>query len=463
MKLVLSLIAATLLAACASKSPTKPNVIVIITDDAGYIDFGFSGDGGVPTPSIDRIADEGVRFTDGYVTASVCSPSRAGLLTGRYQQRFGHEFNMNGQHERDGLGTPGSEQTIAELLKDQGYTPAAFGKWHVGAAVGLQPLDQGFDEFHGLFQGSRSYFPIDETGRQRLRDGREAIPEPDDLYVTDWIGDQAVEYVRRHAASGNTSPFMMYVAHTAPHTPMHALDDDLAWAEEKYGAQTPKRRKTYAAMTRALDRSIGELLATLEEVGSADDTMIFFVNDNGGATNNGSDNGPYRGMKGSKWEGGIRVPFALRWPAQIEAGSVYTQPISTLDITATAGAAAGATDDTLDGVDLVPFVKGDASGAPHDALFWRRGVAAAVREGDWKLIRVVDNPTLLFNLADDPSETTDLADRYPDKVEHLLALLSEWETGLAEPGWGEGTRWERNQLRKHRMDVRTREQEREYP
>ncbi len=451
-----------LLGGCAG--PERPNVLVIITDDAGYTDIGFAAQGDVPTPAIDRIADEGVRFTDGYVTASVCSPSRAGLLTGRYQQRFGHEFNMGGDQEAAGLGTPASERTIAEWLRDAGYRTAAFGKWHIGSVEGLQPLDQGFDEFHGLLAGSRSYFAMgDEDSILRLVDGRSRIDEPADLYVTDWIGDRAGDFIRRASAEG--APFMAYVAYTAPHTPMDALADDLAWARAHYPEGTSERRLTFAAMTRSLDRSVGEILAALEETGEADNTLVFFINDNGGATNNGSDNGPYRGMKGSKWEGGIRVPFAMRWPARVEGGQSFGEPVSALDILATSVAAANAPGDrgSLDGVDLVPFVTGRAEGAPHEVLFWRRGVAAAVRAGDWKLIRSEGNPTLLFDLAEDPGERTNLADRRPDKLAELSAHLEAWEAELATPGWSEGERWERNQIQKHRMEVDTRAQERRYP
>ena len=458
--------AAVGLVGCAAK-PTGPNVVVIVTDDARYDDLGFSGSGVVPTPAIDRIADEGVAFSAGYVTASVCSPSRAGLLTGRYQQRFGHEFNLNGQHEQQGLGMPADEVTIAEHLQEAGYATAAFGKWHVGAAEGLQPVDQGFDEFHGLLQGSRSFYKL-EPGVTRgvLRDGRDPIVEPDDLYLTDWIGDRANDFIRAQTGEGDGTPFFMYVSYTAPHTPMHATEDDLAWARERLPADTSERRLTYAAMTRSLDRSVGEVLNTLESVGVADDTIVFFVNDNGGATNNGSDNGRYRGMKGSKWEGGIRVPFAMRWPAGVRAGTVYGAPVSTLDITATALAAAGIEapeSAPLDGVDLVPHARGEADGTPHEALYWRRGVAAAMLKDGWKLLRVRDNPTLLFNLRNDPSEQDNLAELHPDRVEAMLAALAAWEAGLAEPGWSEGEKWERNQLRKHRMEVRTRAQERRYP
>jgi len=461
-----AVLVSVLVSGCSAPA-SRPNVVIIVSDDAGYVDLGFSGEGVVPTPSIDRIAQEGVRFTDGYVTASVCSPSRAGLLTGRYQQRFGHEFNLNGRHERDGLGMPGEETTFAEMLRDEGYATAAFGKWHVGAAEGLQPVDQGFDEFHGLWEGSRSFFKL-EPGVERgiLRDGREPIEEPDDLYVTDWIGSASSAFVRRHVEGDSGAPFALYVSHTAPHTPMDATEADLAWASARMPEGVSRRRLVNGAMTHALDRAVGSLLDTLDEEGVAENTLVVFINDNGGATNNGSDNGSLRGMKGSKWEGGLRVPYAMRWPAAFDGGRVFGSPVSSLDIAATAAAAAGVSAEEmsgLDGVDLAPFVRGESEGVPHGALFWRRGVAAAVRMGDWKLIRSEGNPTLLFDLAEDPGERSDLAAEHPGVVASMLDALASWESGLAEPGWSEGAKWERNQRLKHRIDVRTRADERKYP
>lgn len=467
-----------------AQEPARPNIVIIISDDAGYTDFGFTnhteGINAVPTaptPNIDRIATEGVRFDRGYVTASVCSPSRAGLLTGRYQQRFGHECNLGGDNPQDPPGTPAKETMIPEMLKPIGYQTAAFGKWHLGRAPGMRPTDQGFDHFEGLVGGSRSYFPVDSKGKpQGLVDGTEWIDEPADLYITDWIGHKAAHYIDERAHE-DSPPFFAYIAFTAPHTPMDALPEDLEAARRTLPEGTPELRITYTAMTIALDRAVGGILDAIDR--APRETLVFFINDNGGATNNGSNNGPYRGMKGSKWEGGIRVPFALRWPGTIEPGRVYAHAVSSLDIAATiagtiptaahdtgAHSPAGASPDPdrpLDGVDLRPFLTGEAGGPPHRALFWRRDVAAAVQMGDWKLIRSEGNPSLLFDLAADPGECHDLSSVYPERAGSLLDALTQWESEMIAPRWLEGERWQRNQIRKHRMDTIGREAERRFP
>jgi len=217
-------------------------------------------------------------------------------------------------------------------------------------------------------------------------------------------------------------------------------------------------------MTRSLDRSIGEVLAALDDAGESGNTLVFFLNDNGGATNNGSDNGPFRGMKGSKWEGGIRVPFAARFPGHYSPGTTLDEPVMAFDMYPTAVVAAGGIPgDLLDGVDLTPAITGDDASALERSLFWRRGIAAAVRTGDWKLIRSEGNPTLLFNLARDPSEQDNVATDHAQLLAQMLGALDRWERGLAEPGWVEAPRWSRNQIMKHRMEVDTREEEREFP
>ena len=244
---------------------------------------------------------------------------------------------------------------------------------------------------------------------------------------------------------------------------MEALSSDESAAAADFSEYAPQRRRTYAAMMRSLDRNVGRILDTLDRHDLSDNTIVFFINDNGGATNNGSDNGPLRVMKGSKWEGGIRVPFSVRWPAVIPAGGSFSHPVSALDIAATGASQAGVPTSDLDGVDLIPYLTGGRGGPPHEALFWRRGVAAAVRSGSWKLIRSSGNPTLLFDLSADRGEQHDLSSSHPEVVERLTAMLEAWEATLAEPGWTEGERWERNQRLKHRTEVRTREQERELP
>ena len=437
----------------------QPNIIILFADDAGYRDFGFTGSEEFKTPRIDQFAREGIIFTEGYVTASVCSPSRAGLLTGRYQQRFGHEANLRGID----AGLPLTEKTIANRLGKLGYVNCAIGKWHLGSQESMHPMARGFDEFHGFLLGSRTYFSIPnntEHPERALMHNREIIPESDNLYLTDWIAEEAVDFIK----AKKEDPFFLYVAFNAPHTPMHSTPEDL----QEFPEITNQKRKKLAGMTLALDRAVGQILDTISDEGLDENTLIFFLNDNGGATINASDNGPLRGMKGSKWEGGIRVPFAVSWKNRL-LPKRYDKPVSALDIAATALALAGAAEtdmQDLDGVNLMPYLlpKGAKENyAPHDFLCWRRHQAAAVREGDWKLIRVADNPHLLFNLKNDLGETTNLASHYPQKVNRLLNLLDSWESEMVDPLWVASGKWQENQIKKHGMDVIGRDAERRLP
>ena len=433
----------------------QPNVIILFADDAGYMDFGFTGSDEFSTPRIDQFASEGVICTQGYVTASVCSPSRAGMLTGRYQQRFGHEANLRGID----AGLPLTEQTIADRLGSLGYTTCAIGKWHLGSKEAMHPLQRGFDEFHGFLLGSRTYFSIPENKKEpqrALMHGREIIPEEDNLYLTDWMAEEAVDFIKGQ----DDSPFLLYVAFNAVHTPMDATPNDLL----KFPEIKNNKRKKLAAMTLALDRAVGNILDAVHDRGLDEETIIFFLNDNGGATINASNNGPLRGMKGSKWEGGIRVPFVVGWKNHLQPQR-YDEPVSALDIAATSiKSAGGSLDEYLDGVNLLPYFGGvQPKPRPHEYLCWRRHRAAAIRKGDWKLIRVRGNPTLLFNLKDDLGETVNLASHYPQTVSHMLALLESWEEEMVEPLWVASGKWQENQVKKHSMDVIGRDAERKLP
>lgn len=454
-----------LLCSCASMSARdgeapRPNIIWIIADDLGYADLGFTGCDDIPTPHLDSLAARGVICTDGHVSASVCAPSRAGLITGRYQQRFGFECNLGSN--KDGL-LP-SVSTAAQLIGDAGYQTTAVGKWHLGYSEELHPMELGFEHFTGLLGGSRSYFPKTEkapTKAQRIERDRVLVPEQDFEYLTDFFTDEACRLV---AGRDQARPLFMYLSYTAPHGPMHARED----LYEEFGGIEKERRRKYAAMVAALDEGVGRLLETLEAEGMREDTMIVFLSDNGGATNNGSDNGSWRGMKGSKWEGGQRVPFVIDWPGVFESGE-YSSAISSLDLLPTALMAAGAElPAELDGVDLRPYLSGSLKSAPHERLYWRRFVAGAVREGDWKLIRVREEDDslrapILVNLADDPGEELNRAVDEPLRTERMMADLEAWEAGLSEPRWQEGAVWQKNQRKKHEMDLLGREAERSFP
>jgi arylsulfatase A-like enzyme len=422
----------------AGAARTRPNILLIVGDDMGYADAGFQGCKDIPTPNLDTLAASGVRFTSGYVSGPYCSPTRAGLMTGRYQQRFGHEFNPSGSQ----AGLPLTETTVADRLKAAGYVTGLVGKWHLGGLPAMQPQQRGFGEFFGFLGGAHSYFA--SAGILR---GTEPVKELD--YTTDAFGREAEAFIERH----KTEPWFLYLAFNAVHTPMHATDDRLA----KFPGITDPRRRTYDAMMLALDDAVGRVRRKLAASGQEENTMVCFISDNGGPTMpgttiNGSRNTPLRGSKRTTLEGGIRVPFLVSWKGKLKPG-VFDQPAIQLDLTATALAAAGVEikpEWKLDGVNLLPFLTGEKIGAPHNALYWRLGQQMAIRMGDYKLVRYDQNadtrtgrnqpvtPARLYNLADDVGETKDLAAAQPDKVKELQSKWDVWSATLAKPLWGGG-------------------------
>lgn len=445
----------------------KPNVIVIISDDAGYVDFGCYGGKQIPTPNIDAIAKEGIRFTDAYVSASVCAPSRAGILTGRYQQRFGFEHNTSNilapGYKITDVGMDPSEQTIGNEMQANGYKTIAIGKWHQGDEAKHFPLKRGFDEFYGFTGGHRDFFAYKgkRTNDHALYDNNVIVPENEITYLTDMLTDKATSFIE----TNKNQPFFMYLSYNAVHTPMNAKKDLMA----RYANIADTSRRAYAAMMTSLDDGVGKVMATLKANKLDQNTLIIFMNDNGGATVNSSDNGPLRGMKGSKWEGGIRVAMMMKWPAHLAANKTDNRVVSALDILPTAIAAGNGKQKgtkKLDGVSLLPYLSAGNKNKPHDALYWRRGVAAAMRMGNWKLIRVKESPTvqhaLLFDLSKDLSETKDLSAKYPAKVKEMLSKLTQWEKGLDQPHWY-SSYGDRNQIIKHRMETIGRAMERMYP
>lgn len=461
-----ALVAVLLAAGCASNGgagasvPTRPNLVLILVDDAGWADFGFqtppgeagsfAGLEGSPTPALDALAAQGLRMTQGYVAASVCSPSRAALLTGRYPQRFGHEFNIPGKPQPgttwDETGLPTDERTLADALRACGYRTAAIGKWHLGETPRYRPQQRGFDEFFGFLGGSRSYFALPAEGTRRghvLREGDTPVEEVEGSYLTDVLVERSMQFVE----TSGERPFFLYLSLNAVHTPMHAPDEAL----EEAADVRPEGRAKLAAMTRAMDRAVGRLVECIDALGRGEDTLVVVLNDNGGATINHSSNEPLRGHKGSKFEGGLRVPFLARWTGVLEAGGTFDRPVSALDVFPTFLAAAGGELEgaELDGTDLLPHWTGGLSGDPHERLFWRRGVTASVREGDWKLIRVEGHAPLLFDLAADPEERVDRALEHPARVAALLAALDAWETGTREPRWRTAPVWSQRQIEWH--------------
>lgn len=441
----------------------KPNIIVILTDDAGYADFGCYGGKEIPTPNIDALIGSGVKFTNAYVSASVCAPSRAGLLTGRYQQRFGFENNQSGEptkgFTRADMGMDPKENTIGDEMRANGYRTLAIGKWHLGSEEKHFPLNRGFDEFYGFIGGHRSFFPYKKKPgkEEELHDNLKIIPEEQVTYLTDMWTDKAISFMNKKAEK----PFFIYLAYNAVHTPVDAKKE--LW--DKFSYIPDSGRRSYAALMSSLDDNVGKLVKSMKDNYLDENTVIVFLNDNGGATNNNSDNGPLRGMKGSKWEGGIRVAMALVWKNKLPVNTVYNNPVISLDVLPTALAVTGAKQlgkNKLDGVNLIPFVKEKTSAVPHQDLFWRRGAAAAIREGKWKLIRVKTDPILLFDLENDLSETKNLAEKNPAIVKRLMDKIANWEKGLSEPHWT-SSYGDENIIIKHRMSTVGRAMEKLYP
>jgi len=409
-----------------------PNVVLILVDDLGYGDTGVYGSKTIPTPHIDALAADGVRFTDAYVTAASCSPSRAGLISGRYQQRFGFEFNTSGAAitHRTSRGLDPAAVTLADVFRQAGYTTGVFGKWHLGTRDYLHPLHRGFDEFFGFLAGAHSFLPAksNEPIYSTVMRGSTPLIEP--AYLTDAFARETVNFIKAH----KEEPFFVYVPFNAVHTPLEATDKYL----KRFPNEANPRQQAYNAMTSALDDAVGEIVRALKDAGIDDNTLIIFLNDNGGPIyTKVQSNGPLRFGKLFLFEGGIRVPMIVRWPGVLRGGSVYRKPVSSLDVFPTACAAAGTdlpSDLGLDGVDLLPYLKGDNSDLPHDALFWSNGPNKAVRLGNWKMI-VAGDHKFLFNLKDDIGEAKNLAGQKPDVVRRLQKALKEWQSQMKPPAW----------------------------
>lgn len=457
LKTVCVVVMAMAVAGCAShnagpetRAAHRPNVVLIVADDMGYADAGFQGSTDIPTPHLDRIAREGVRLTDAYVTFPVCGPSRAGFITGRHQDRFGSSVNPTIDPTVPN-GVPASELMISEMLKEAGYRTMAVGKWHLGTYEGLRPLDRGFDEFFGFLSGGHDYF----ADRYTLQDLSEVRKRWDwyrtkllhnderieaEGYLTDLLSDAAVEFIaREHEAD----PYFVYLAYNAPHTPMQATDEYLA----RFNHIENKDRRTYAAMMAAMDDGIGRVLEAIDQRNDAANTLVVFFSDNGGARNNASRNTPLRGYKSDPFEGGVRVPYIMRWPVAIAPGTVYERPVSTMDVAGTVAAAIDrpTSGKPLDGVDLIPYLGSRRVDDPHDAIFWRwhRDGRFAVRAGDLKLIAYDDSsrPAMLFDLATDPSERRNLLsgedanDQTRADANRLRELANAWISELVPPAY----------------------------
>ena len=416
----------------SKKKAQPPNIIIIMADDLGYGDIGCYGSTKIKTPNIDALAEGGLLFTDYHSNGAVCSPTRAALLTGRYQQRCGVEEVVfaNGPARETGMSL--LEATFAEVLKKAGYATGIFGKWHLGYKVEFNPAKQGFDEFIGYVSGNVDYHShIDGAGIEDWWKNVKKVPE--EGYVTDLITGHGVDFIERH----KDGPFCLYLPHEAPHYPYQGRNDPPErLGGKKKGKKTPAGEisRAYKEMVEVMDEGIGRIVEAVRRHGLQDNTFIFFCSDNG-ATKRGL-NGPLAGYKGSLWEGGHRVPAVAYWPGRIKPETVTNQTVMGLDLFAAMVSLAGARMPkglALDGVDLVPLlVEGKA--LPERTLFWRYRKQKAVRKGPWKLL-VIEGSVKLFNLAEDIGEKNDLAGDKPRMVAELKAELAAWEKEVSLRGF----------------------------
>lgn len=422
---VLCAVAGALLCGDApAQTHARPNILVILADDLGYADVGCQGCKDVPTPHLDSLASNGVRCTAGYVTAPLCSPSRAGLLSGRSGTRFGFEFNVGGSDHggRNASGIPASEKIFPEYFKQAGYRTGIFGKWHVGFKPKLAPAARGFDEWECFFGACRSYFP--GGGDAVLHDGRKVRSYD---YTTYLFARDAVAFIEKN----RDRPWYVYLPFNAVHGPLQSPEE----LQKRFPALTGKRR-IFAGMLTAMDEGVGTVLAKLRELKIEENTLIFFASDNGGPTSdNTSRNDPLSGFKGQLLEGGIREPFCVQWKGRLPAGRIYDHPVSTLDLLPTALAAAGLEPDPkLEGVNLLPYLSGQKEGPPHALLGWRFGRQRAIRTGDWKLLDM-GKGWKLFNLARDIAEKNDLSAAEPAKRKELEESYARWNAANVPAKW----------------------------
>jgi len=461
------------------QNDSRPNIILILADDMGYNDIslhnGGAADGTLETPHIDSLAKNGVWFNKGYAANATCAPSRASIMTGRYATRFGFEFTpvpdlgqlvvrWLAEEDDDMLraridneiarnlpsfmdqGMPSDQITIAEMLKTQGYYTAHIGKWHLGHSSGMSPLDQGFDD--SLSLAGAYYLPEDHpdvvnakfetsidkmvwSGGQyaaRFNGGNYFTP---DKYVTDYYTDEAIKVIEKN----KNRPFFLYLSHWAIHNPLQAIRSDV----EQMSHMSGHNLKVYSGMIRALDRSVGEIIRTLKELNIYGRTLIFFTSDNGGANYIELEdiNKPFRGWKISFFEGGIRVPFILSWPDQIDPGLKFDKPVHHFDIFSTIASAANVQipmDRKIDGVDLMPYIKGEKIANPHQTLFWRSGNHQAVLHENWKyLISKKEGTKWLFDTDQDPLERNNLININLEKTSQIESLLAMFNSEQANP------------------------------
>ena len=431
-KLALFFVCILTLISCSSINDSKPNIIIILADDAGYSDFGFMGSDEIKTPNLDQLALDGVTFNNAYVSASVCSPSRAGLLTGMYQQRFGHECNLDSDVNNS---FDPNQITIAEALKTEGYTTGLIGKWHLGDKTQNHPLKNGFDYFWGFISGARNYFyNPDEVNRNSIRNVVENYSQTNfEGYLTDVLGEKAISFIDKSNQSNN--PFFLFLSFNAPHTPMQAKEEVL----EKF-KNNP--RQVYASMMWSMDEAIGHVIDALKENNQYDNTIIYFLSDNGAAMSNNASPFPYKGWKGNQFEGGIKTPMIMTWKNKIKSNTQFDGFTSALDIFKTSLEVSNVNDDLManaDGKNIMNYLNNNI--IQNENLFWRKDKMATVRSGNYKLIRLNDTSTVLYNIENNYFEDLDLKLKEPSVHDSLFKLLLDWEDRLIDPNWVENKDW----------------------
>lgn len=450
-KILVAAVAGGCAASCASASldapgapaTPPPDIIVIFVDDLGYADLSCQGSTEILTPNIDRIAANGIRFTDGYVTAPQCSPSRAGIMTGRYNQRFGYEANA-GPDNQEIFGLPPDQRTMGDVMRANGYQTAIVGEWDLGRRPDTSPLVRGFDYFYGFYGASRPFFPGSDNPNHILWDN-DQIAEVEtsgaDYYLTDLLTDKALDYME----TAGDDPYFMYLAYHAPHWPLQATPDRLA----RMAHIEERNRRAYAAIMLALDENVGRILDHLEETGKSDNTMVFFISDNGGPTGvvepdgslafgrTTSKNDPLRGVKGQLLEGGIRIPYLVQWPGTIPAGQTVQAPVISIDVLPTIAAAGGGMPQgwMTDGENILPMMTGNAPWDHDRHLYFRWMGQRAVRAGDWKYVKLTDQEPELYYLPDDIGEANNLVSTEPEKLAELEAAWFEWNALNHMPKW----------------------------
>lgn len=422
---LLAFLLAPLASSAAAATARPPNLVIFYADDLGWGETGAQGNPEIPTPNIDAIARNGIRFTSGYVAATYCSPSRAGLMTGRYPTRFGHEFNT----VANTVGLRADQTTMATRLKALGYATAAVGKWHLGNQPENRPTRRGFDEFFGTLNNTPFFHPTNFID-SRISDDVREVTDPN-FYTTDAYAERAVDWLGKN----KDKPWFLYLPFNAQHAPLQSPRKYL----ERFPRITDEKRQLFAAMMSAMDDAIGRVMARIREQGQEENTLVFFISDNGGPTaSTTSGNGPLRGFKMTTFEGGPRIPFLAQWKGTWPAGKTYDYPVMNLDVLPTIIAAAGAQPQAswqLDGVNLTPYLTGANLARPHETLYWRYGPQWAIRHGDMKLVvsKGGSGQPELYDLATDLGESKDLAAAQPAKVKELQAMWDKWSAEQAPP------------------------------